>query len=104
MTRDFIPGAGIKELAPKRLVTHVYPDGGPFTHFKVNGIVQTREHCVKAIKNNQNYWTSPPDGSKGAEIRTHKSKKTNFIFLRTDKNEIDSDNLGDLPIIPKKEI
>jgi len=103
-----IPPDEIRRLLPPDcLVTHVYPENGPFTHFKVDGIIQTREQCIDAIeKQGKNYWTRPSDYPKipGAWIGVRRSKKTKLPYLRTDDNDTEADNLGTLPLIQNLEI
>jgi len=76
-------------------ITHVRPQHGPFTHFKVDGIEKTRETCVREADSGIPYQSKSVLGLT-APIRVitmNNGKK----YLRTDKNFTEEDNLGVLP-------
>jgi hypothetical protein len=37
----------------KQLVTHVYPEQGTYSLFKVNGIIKHRDTCIQEINSGQ---------------------------------------------------
>lgn len=60
---------------------------------------KSRQTVIKSIESGDEYYTVPPNGSGGyqwgdsIEVIPIKGEK----FLRTDGNEVEEDNLGELP-------
>ena len=88
---------GLEELIEKQYITHVHPAGGPFTMFKVNGEPRSRQKCISDIEAGTPYWTQSPEGD---ESKIHLYTVDGNTYLRTDRNEITEDNLGELPPFP----
>ena len=81
---------------PLKLVTAVCPEYSPFTHFLVNGVIQTRDTCIKEIDNKQFEYRTSPQKGKGRAIHVVRPENSE-PYLRTDNNQTTIDNLTELP-------
>ena len=83
-------------------ITAVYPENGPYTFLEVDGNVEFHDICVGDIlKNGTKYYTLTQEGER-AEIHivpSPKIVKAEKRYLRTDRNNVLADNLGELPVL-----
>ena len=91
----------------KKYVTAVYPENSRHDYFEVDGNIEFRQICIDDIlKYGAEYWSLSPSGARAKihVVPNSPNTKPDDQFLRTDRNNTPSDNLGELPAIPDKRI